>query len=280
MMRAVLLALTLIAWAGQAAACGGAASPCTIPGGEYRVVLPAGAVRPPALVWLHGWGGSAEAAVRDGMVQRLAARGWALIAPEGLAAGDSPNRNWSVRDGRPYPRDDVAFLRSVVADAVARHGIDGARVLLSGFSRGGSMVWDAACLAPGLARAYAPVAGAFWEPLAAGCAGPVDLLHVHGWTDRTVPLEGRPLRGGALLQGDVWESLDILRQTNGCDGLQADAASAADGLWERHWTGCAGGRIDLLLHPGGHVVPPWWLDRALDWFEALPGVCEAAEGGC
>jgi polyhydroxybutyrate depolymerase len=40
------------------------------------------------------------------------------------------------------------------------------------------------------------------------------------------------------------------------------------GLWLRSWTKCSGGRLDLMLHPGGHEVPKGWLDRTLDWFEA------------
>lgn len=276
-----LLFVALLIRAGAAAAgCAGAAEPCRVELGEYHIALPDGVAQPPALLWLHGWGGSAEGAMRSGMAERLAARGWAFIAPDGVASGRSENRNWSVRDGQDYPRDDVAFLREVIGDAVARHGVDGSRILLGGFSRGASMVWDAACLAPDLARAYAPVAGAFWEPMPAGCAAPVDLMHVHGWTDRTVPLEGRPLRGGALVQGDVWQSLKILRNTDGCKNRQPGWASAEGTVWERHWTDCEGGRIDLLLHPGGHVVPDWWLDGAVDWFEALPGVCAAGEGGC
>ena len=41
------------------------------------------------------------------------------------------------------------------------------------------------------AAAYAPVAGSFWRPHPdmEACAGPVDLLHTHGWRDKTVPLD-------------------------------------------------------------------------------------------
>jgi len=39
-------------------------------------------------------------------------------------------------------------------------------------------------------------------------------------------------------------------------------------LWFREWLSCPAGRIDLMLHPGGHKLPKDWLERALDWFEA------------
>ena len=245
---------------------------CQVATGQYRVALPEGEGPHKAMIWLHGWGGSANGVMRNtGMVRNLSARGYALIAPDGvITSARYKNKNWAVNDGRVYARDDVHFLEQIVEDAVARHGIDRERIVLGGFSRGGSMVWDVACRAPGLARGYAPVAGAFWEPMWDGCEGPVDLFHTHGWTDRTVPLEGRPLGGGTMTQGDVFQSLYILRATNGCGNRQPEEAplSEAKDRWFRTWSDCGGGRIDLMLHPGGHGIPKGWLAQAIDWFEA------------
>ena len=269
---AASLILMLAAIAQPAMACRSAADdPCATPGGTYRAIMPEGVARPPAIVWLHGMGGSSASVMRNrGMVGGALARGYALIAPDGLVPPNRRNRqNWAVRDGRSYARDDIDFVAEVIADAARRLGIDPDRVLLAGFSRGGSMVWDIACHRPALARAFAPVAGAFWEPMTPACAGPVDLYHTHGWTDRIVPLEGRPLRNGTIIQGDVFQSLFVLRAANRCASRQPEQAPVADGLWRRSWTGCRSGRqIDLDLHSGGHSLPKGWLDRALDWFEA------------
>lgn len=254
---------------------------CQVADGGYRIALPEGVAKPKAMIWLHGWGGSANGVMRNsGMRARLAERGYALIAPDGHATSPerTPNKNWTVNDGRTYERDDLAFLAQVLDDAAGRHGIDRDRVVMAGFSRGGSMVWDVACRKPGLARAYAPVAGAFWEPMWPDCAAPVDLFHTHGWTDRTVPLEGRPLRGGAMIQGDVFRSLYILRRTNGCGNRQPAAGPVEEDRWRRVWSDCAGARIDMMLHPGGHSIPKGWLAEALDWFEArLAEDCLAGE---
>lgn len=265
-----LLAGLLAAGPAAAQGCGTAAGSCAVAAGRYVLVLPPEtAPRPvPALLWLHGWGSAPEATLaKADWLDTLAARGVALILPAGLPRTGRTQADWAVRHGGTHPRDDTAFLRAVLADA-ATHGIDRGRVLLAGFSRGGSFVWDVACHAPELARAYAPVGGAFWEPLPAACAGAVDLFHSHGWTDRVVPLEGRPIGGGRIMQGDLFASLAILRATLGCAARQPEEAPAGDGLWVRRWTSCAAGRIELELHPGGHVPPPGWLDRALDWFEA------------
>ncbi|MEL7468914.1 MAG: polyhydroxybutyrate depolymerase [Pseudomonadota bacterium] len=246
---------------------------CQVDTGQYRISLPDGTDQPGAMIWLHGWGGSANGVMRNtGMAAKLHARGLALIAADGVITYPArPNKNWAVNDGRSYERNDIEFLSQIIEDAVARHGIDRERILLGGFSRGGSMVWDVACKAPDLVRAYAPVAGAFWEPMWTGCEGAVDLFHTHGWTDRTVPLEGRPLGNGTMTQGDVWQSLYILRSTNSCGNRQPEIApiEGDNAIWLRSWSDCTSGkRIDLMLHPGGHGIPKGWLDRTLDWFEA------------
>ncbi len=146
------------------------------------------------------------------MIDQVTGRGYALIAPDGVFSPyGSGKKSWDILRRPNWPRDDIGFLREVIQDAARRYDIDRDRVLLAGFSNGGTMVWNVACLAPDLARGYAPVAGALWEPMPERCDGPVDLFHVHGWTDRVVPLEGRPLGDGTVVQGDVWKSLGLLR---------------------------------------------------------------------
>ncbi|MGJ3265357.1 MAG: hypothetical protein ACFE0R_19210, partial [Salinarimonas sp.] len=202
-------------------------------------------------------------------------RGYALVGPQGVSHRPDGPALWSLRPesrrGRPgrTPRDDVAFLLAVIDDAVARFGLDRERGLAAGFSLGGSMVWDLACVAPDAAAAYAPVAGGFWEPLPESCAGPVRLLHAHGFADTVVPLEGRPIGEGAdpLHQGDVFAGLAIWRETLGC-APNPDTHELGERFWRKSWTGCAAGTLDLVLFPGGHRVPEGWTDLALDWFEA------------
>lgn len=276
---AALLLASLISHAPSAAGlasatCDGAGGPCAVDGGFYRLVMPEGATDPvPAMMYLHGWGGNSLAVIEgaNSLGAALKARGYALIVPEGVAKPGREQRDWGVRDMLGgHPRDDLAYLGAVLDDAAAR-GVDRGRVVLAGFSRGGSMVWDVACRAPGLARAFAPVAGAFWEPLPNDCNGPVNLFHTHGWTDRVVPLEGRPVAQGRMIQGDAFASLAIMRAMTGCNARMPDTApmEAEGDIWWRHWSTCPGGRLDLMLHPGGHALPAGWVDRALDWFETL-----------
>ena len=269
------LCLVLIPSIAPAEPCGTPAGECPTAHGFYRLALPEGAAEAvsgpvPAVIYLHGWGSNSAAAMRNKAMRAvLAARGYALIAPEGIrTSATRKQKNWAGRDGWVYQRDDLAFLAEVLDDAAA-HGIDRDRVLMAGFSRGASMVWDIACHAPGTARAYAPVAGAFWEPLPERCQGGADLFHTHGWADRVIPLEGRSVAGGTLTQGDTFASLKILRAANGCETEQPDVSGIEpDGIWRRTWSSCQRGQIELMLHPGPHGTPTGWLERALDWFEA------------
>lgn len=266
-----LLALGIVPAPAGADGCGTPEGECPTNQGFYRLVLPASAAAPvPALAYLHGWGGSSAGVVKNqAMLEKLSARGYALIAPEGKTISpERPQKNWTVRDGSSYDRDDMAFLAEVLDDA-ARHGVDRGRILIAGFSRGGSMVWDIACHAPEMARAYAPIAGAFWLPMPEGCDQGADLFHTHGWRDKVIPLEGRSVGGGTRTQGDTFASLKILRAANHCAVEQPDLKRIdEDGSLTRVWTECPGGEIELWIHQGHHGTPKGWLTRVLDWFEA------------
>jgi len=265
--------------AGQAqAACGNTTDACSIASGTYRISLP-GIPAPgnPALMFIHGAGGSGQITLRNRDIVDVALRrGYAVIAPDGMLSTRRNRRGWSFHPLRAQRRDEVAFLQDVRDDAAEKHGLNPGKMLLSGFSIGGSMASYLACAAPDSFAAYAPVAGGFWRPHPTECAGPVKLLHTHGWTDTTVPLEGRVLHGAdkndpdALMQGDIFRTMEIWRATNGCLQLRGDKFLITDAFWRRSWTRCSDGTaLELALFPGGHTVPEGWADMALDWFEGL-----------
>lgn len=244
---------------------------CTVASGGYRVVLPPQIPadrKIGAILYFHGYQGSAEDIVADpGLVAVARRLGVALIAPDGVA------RSWSFPGSPAHHRDEFAFVGQVLDDVAARFPIDSRRILASGFSQGGSMVWYLACRMPRRFAAFAPIAGAFWEPLPEGCEGPrPPLIHVHGTSDTTVPLAGRTLRQGSR-QGDVFKSLAILAP-GGCTAGWAEAAGAAAGpkrLTCRVAAGCDGpARLELCLHAGGHEAEAAWVERA--WRLTMPPV--------
>lgn len=255
--------------------CGGEVA-CATPGGRYHIEQPEGVAPGPAVMFLHGWGGSGEGQMRNrGLVSALLARGYAVIAPTGQPRGQGRSgARWNAfQEGSPFRaglRDDVAFLGRVADDAAARFGLDRDRMLLAGFSGGGMMTWRVACDAPGSFAAYAPVAGLLWRPLPERCAGAVKLLHTHGWSDTVTPIEGRSVAGGRLTQGDLFVGLDLLRRTNGCAKDDPDAYAATGVFQQRRWSACApGSALELALWPGAHATPRGWSALALNWFEGL-----------
>ena len=129
-----------------------------------------------------------------------------------------------------------------------------------------------ACQAPDAFYAYIPVGGAFWRTHPDECNGPVRLLHTHGWTDTTVPLEGRVLRGSdaddpdAIMQGDVYYAMELWRAENGCRQLRGDRFDTDGPFWRRAWVRCdPDTALELALFPGGHTVPVGWAEMIVDW---------------
>ncbi|MEJ8563134.1 polyhydroxybutyrate depolymerase [Yoonia sp. GPGPB17] len=216
---AILLAASWLPTHGLAQDCGSADDPCTVTGGSYHMVLPETETPTGIVIHLHGGGGTGKGQMNSGLAGEAIARGYVFVAPN--PNGEHPenrwSKDWSVRaDNMSFERDDIAFLTDVLIDARQRSGASEGPVLLAGFSRGGSMVWNVACYQPDFGTAYAPLAGAFWDTLPSECGAPVRLFYTHGWADRKVPLEGRSFSDGAVVQGDVWASLKVLRETNGC----------------------------------------------------------------
>ena len=270
MIRVSLLLFMLSAGLTEAD-CGPEPAPCELPNGTYHVILPDGPGPFPAIVFVHGYGGSGTGTLANvDMVQAVLARGYAVIAPDGQERPNLEGRSWDFHPDRPAARDEAAFIRLVADDAALRFNLSREQMLLAGFSIGGSMVSYLACRDPSAFAAYAPISGSFWRPEPTECLGPVRLLHMHGWTDQTVPLEGRAITSD-FIQGDVFKALQTWRVTNGCTDMRPDAFSTSGDFQIRSWTKCsAGSRLDFALHFGGHRVPPGWAPLALDWFEALP----------
>lgn len=252
--------------------CGGE-TVCEIEGGSYYLIPPEGrdAAEPaPAVVFFHGYRSSGKTVLKSGLRKVFGAAGYAIIAPNGAKRPGTEIRAWPARLDVEDWRDDIAFTKAVIEDVAKRTPLDRSRILISGFSAGASMAWMIACYEGGRYAGYAAVAGALRRPVPTErCpAGPARLLQVHGFADVIVPLEGRGIRDWH--QGDVFESLALLRRTDGCR-TKPDAIDLGAKFWRREWTSCESGRdIVFLMHAGGHRLPPGWVDAAFDWFKVPP----------
>lgn len=256
----------------RSAASGGCqgTDPCPVTGGRYYVRAPEawdGAAALPVIVWFHGWQDVGERHVRPGSTaDDWTGAGWLFVAADGR------EKTWSHQGSPSQVRDEMAYIAAVMADVEARYPVDGTRVLAAGFSQGGSMVWDLACRLGAPFTHFAPVSGAFWEPMPADCsAGPAAIRHVHGKADTVVPLAGRPI-GERWHQADVFDGLALWRDANGCAAGPDRAERLADLLDCRRWESCSSGRpLALCLHDGGHRVPDGWPARTRDWVARTRG---------
>jgi polyhydroxybutyrate depolymerase len=269
---AALVGLSTSAQAG----CGPVDTACTLENGSYHVTLPDGDVKG-TVMFLHGFGGSGQGTLNNKVwVPDALARGYAVIGPDGTKREGSNGRRWSFHPDWPQHRDDIAFLQDVRDDAAVRFDLDASRMALGGFSIGGSMTSYLACAVPDAFYAYLPVGGGFWRPHPTECEGPVRLLHTHGWSDTTVPLEGRVVRGAdrndpeAFVQGDIFYTVGMWRDVNQCLQLRADAFVTKGDFMRRSWKRCAPDTaLEFAIFPGGHKVPQGWAEMALEWFEKL-----------
>lgn len=205
-MRYLIFFLALVL-APAVSACG-ADSDCVVGDRVYRISLPEGVDAPVgAVIWAHGYRGSAAGVMRNGSLRKMVhAQGLALIAAHGIGGSwDLPN---GPRTMNSTGAAEYAYFEAVIADASTRFGIDPARLISSGFSAGGMMVWNLACARPDMFAGFVPVSGTFWLEPPAACAPDVtSIVHIHGDRDTTVPLDGRVI--GETKQGKVSDALTM-----------------------------------------------------------------------
>jgi polyhydroxybutyrate depolymerase len=249
------------------AVCGGEI-PCAVDNGEYYIHLPENRDDDAplgAIFYLHGHRGKAVNAIRNKGFQRMADDlGVAFVAVQGV------NGTWSFPTAPRNLRDESVFFETVLGDLESRFDLDRNRTMLSGFSSGGFMTWYIACEDSDRFSGYAPIAGAFWEPLPDNCpAENPYLFHVHGTSDTVVPLAGRWLGGGKWKQGDVFESFDVWRRQNGL--AEGQSQKLTDGNLECERWAPEDGLFELCLHTGGHSVEAKWIRRAWNELGEIKG---------
>ncbi len=127
-------------------------------GAAMLVVVPEGldAEAPaPLIVALHGSGGRAEDFVE---VYRAAAAaiGAVLVVPNGLRPAGNGGYSWTFRDEAEW------MVMHAIERARAEHPIDGARIVLTGFSMGANTTLDVGLKHAGVFAGLVPVCG-HWD---------------------------------------------------------------------------------------------------------------------
>ncbi|WP_211100072.1 alpha/beta hydrolase family esterase [Acuticoccus kandeliae] len=266
-LRAAMLTIAaLLAYVPAASACG-PDTDCTIGDRTYRIAVPEGEGPFGAILFMHGYRGTAEGVMKHKELREVAAeRGLALVAAK------SGGEDWLIRNApRKGLTDDaaeLAYFDALLDALVTEHEIDPDRILATGFSAGGMMTWTLACRRPDRFKAFLPMSGTFWAPLPDDCTPePVDLVHIHGTADTVVPIAGRAIADTS--QGDVRDAIALFGTAGGYDrpplrrvpptdlGLACTGAAREDGK-----------ALLYCLHDGGHMFRPEWVAWAADTFLA------------
>lgn len=261
----ILTALFLGA-AAPAVACG-PDTDCVLGDRIYRIALPEGqeaGAALPAIVFAHGYRGSADGIMRNtGLRQMVSELGAALIAVK------SKEDDWVIPNAPRHMDSDgaeeFAYFDAVLADAAEKFNIDRSRVMATGFSAGGMMVWNLACARSESFAGFAPMSGTFWLKPPETCDGPVaNVIHIHGDDDPTVPLKGRAI--GPTHQGEVAQALDMYGEYGAFGPAQPETHGE---LRCEARTNAEGDLLEFCLFPGGHSFRTEYLRFAYEKFEQM-----------
>ncbi len=246
-MRWIVFVAIILAW-GPANACG-VRSDCKLGDRIYRIYLPhrADDSRIGAIIFAHGWRGTAAGVMNDKSLIALADElGVALVAPQSVGQG------WQL-PGRPRHRDNTgkeefAYFRKLVDELERRFSIDRKKLLVSGFSSGGMMVWDLACYEGDLFAGFAPISGTFWAPVPKKCPSPtISLIHFHGMRDKVVPIVGRKIADSK--QGNVMNALALFARSGRFGKAKPVPAKGLNCMRRGNPEGKI---LEFCIHPGGH----------------------------
>lgn len=248
-MKQILAALVLALSGTPALACG-PDTDCMVGERSYRIVMPEGhdgTTDVPVIAYAHGYQGSSAGVMRNGSL-----RGLASDLGAALLAFNSAGGSW-ILPNHPRQMDsdgaaEFAYVDAVLADATERFALDAERIMATGFSGGGMLVWNLACARSGSFAGFAPVAGTFWLKPPETCAAPVtNIVHIHGDADKVVPLKGRPI--GPTKQGEVNEALALYTDFGTFNG---PSAVRYDDLRCEERRNASGKILDFCLFSGGH----------------------------
>lgn len=220
----------------------------------------------PLVVLLHGTfmtGENMRYETDRGFEKLADEQGFIVAYPDArhLAWNDCRKLNNTL--ARIYNTDDVAFIRTVIAAAVADHGSDPAKVFLFGFSGGGHMAYRMAWEAPGEIAAIATVAANLPPRDAVTCASNAPMpraLLIKGTADSGDPYDGgpHPLSGSVL---SARASAAALAAQNGLGAPEAEVEPEPRvklQAWRK------GGRPIVALYSIEglpHMVPVAWRDK-------------------
>jgi len=210
------------------------------------------AVKHPLVFAFHGHGGTMQGAAQQMHFQTL----WpaaVVVYPQGLK---SPSLNdpaghrygWQFLAGDSGGRD-LAFFDAMLATLRQKFLIDPDRVYVSGFSNGAIfsyLLWAERAQAVG---AVGVTAGLLASPET--LSEPRSLIHIAGSADTTAPFD---------LQ---MQTVEMARQVDNATG----SGQPCSGQGCTIYPSTSQTPVVTVIHPGGHVWPPWASQRIVTFFK-------------
>lgn len=246
----IFLVLYLSGYSSYALACGDSSSCRIAYDRHYHIRLPVGhdhKTKLGAIFFAHGLGGSSKAIIQNKNLIDMANRlGVALVALQ------SKNSDWNIKNS-PAGRSDrssneYSYLDNIIKDITKKFPIDNSKMMLSGVSVGGTMTWTMACTGRGRFAAYMPISGTYWLSPPKSCtAKPANVIHVHGTSDKTVPLNGRKV--GTSAHSNVKEVIDAYAKIGKYSKTNSSKKASLNCTNRRNLKGKI---LDFCLHSGGH----------------------------
>lgn len=259
----ILAAIAACALSATAAHSCGIETDCGVGDRTYRIAVP-DAAPDGAILFAHGYRGSAAGAIKNaGFRDMVTEMGLAFVALDAGASDD-----WHLPNSPSHPRASGAREFDYVADVTAalqeNYGIAADRIMITGFSAGGMLVWNLACARPDLAGGFAPVAGTFWLTPPDDCAAPAaSIIHMHGDSDRIVPRGGRPI--GPTRQGDVADSMAFYTAFGAFSATGTRNGAGLDCTQNRNADGAI---LEFCGYSGGHSFSRAYVKDAWEQFIA------------
>lgn len=186
----------------------------------------------PLVIVLHGHGESASNFEKyTGMSDKADEEGFIAVYPQAL--GDPSD--WHTAIDGPSRRDDITFVRDIIALLEHKYRIDHRRIFAAGHSNGGFMAYRLASTLSNEIAAVGVTAGSIGmvneneDTLRiAPPSHPVSVIHFHGVADPSVPYSGGPESDGPDNIVSVRNTIRFWVNADHCDPAKVTRTISAD----------------------------------------------------
>ncbi|MGW3285313.1 alpha/beta hydrolase family esterase [Streptomyces sp. NPDC001002] len=233
---------------------------------SYRAFVPAdlppGA---PLLFVLHGSqqdGRTIRKATGYGFDKLAERHGFAVVYPDGYKRGWNDGRTSAVTPARKEDVDDEGLIAALVERFGRRHGIDPARVFVTGFSNGGQMAFRLAARTPERIAGIAVIGAGLPTPdqwAVTEHKHPLPVLLIAGTSDPIMPYEGGEAsifgfqKRGTVLSAEA--TARVFAEVNGITGPPIDTRHTPSVIETRYSRPGKEPVVAFTVSGGGHTIP-------------------------